>query len=373
MKIGFVYSSNGWGGLEMNILKLAKSLIEIGYEIVLISNKESTVYQKGSKIFSSIIEVTSKSKYLDITTAKALAAQLKKAEISKLIIFDNRDIDLIAWTKKLFYKDLKAIYQQQMHIGLKKKDFYHTFRYNSLNYWIAPLQNLKQEVLECLKYPESRIKVIPLSVNTEKFTKKKYTKEEARKLLNIETKGALVGIIGRIAPKKGQLFLVESLAKLKKIGIQSELLIFGSPTINDLECVAYFQKIKDLVKDEKLESIVHFVDFQEDVAKFYNAIDVFVIASESETFGMVTIEAMLSELPILGTNRGGTPEILENGKLGSLFEYENHKDYCEKLIKVLSNPKNAENTARLAKQSAIDRFCLSYEVSEFDKLLKSLG
>lgn len=372
MKIGFVYTSNGWGGLEMNILKLAKELLAIGYSISLISNSNSTVYHKGKELFNSIIEINPRKKYLDFATAKLLGRELKSAGINKLIVFDNRDIDLIAWTKRFYCRNLKTIYQQQMHIGLKKKDIYHTFRYRALDYWVAPLENLKQEVLHCLNYPANRIKVIPLSVNTDKFTNPKYSKSEARQLLNIAPKTPLVGIIGRIAPKKGQLFLAESLLKLKKKGIATELLIFGSPTINDAECVQYFESIKQFVADNNLSDCVHFADFQEDVLKFYNAVDVFVMASESETFGMVTIEAMLCELPILGTNRGGTPEILGNGEFGSLFEYENHNDYCEKLIKVLSNPKKAANMAQLAKLSAIERFSLSYEVGEFDKLLKSL-
>jgi glycosyltransferase involved in cell wall biosynthesis len=44
------------------------------------------------------------------------------------------------------------------------------------------------------------------------------------------------------------------------------------------------------------------------------------MASKAETFGMVTIEAMASGVPTIGSNAGGTPEILEYGKLGFLFE-----------------------------------------------------
>ena len=372
MRIGFVYTSNGWGGLEMNILKLAKELSNIGYTISLISNTNSTVYIKGKHLFDSIIQIMPRKKYLDFSTAKALGRELKAVGIEKIIVFDNRDIDVVAWTKRLYHRNLKIIYQQQMHIGLKKKDFYHTFRYRAIDYWVAPLRSLKREVLECLNYPESRIKVIPLSVNTDKFTTPKYSKPEARKLLNISPQFPLVGIIGRIAPKKGQLFLAESLLKLKKQGIATELLIFGSPTINDAECVQYFDTIKKFVADNNLSSVVHFVDFNEDVMSFYNAVDVFVMASESETFGMVTIEAMLCELPVLGTNRGGTTEILGGGEYGTLFEYQDYDDYCKKLITVLSNPKITARTSRLGKHSAIVRFSLSNEVSQFDELLKSL-
>ena len=43
MKISFLITSDGWGGLEMNVLKLAKLLIQKGYDITLITHKNSTI------------------------------------------------------------------------------------------------------------------------------------------------------------------------------------------------------------------------------------------------------------------------------------------------------------------------------------------
>jgi glycosyltransferase involved in cell wall biosynthesis len=180
-----------------------------------------------------------------------------------------------------------------------------------------------------------------------------------------------MGIIGRITEKKGQLFLVEALTKLKHASVNIDLLIFGSPTVNEPEAQAYFKLIKDTVKSNNLENNVYFVDFNEDVALFYNAIDIFALATESETYGMVTIEAMLSGVSVIATDSGGTSEILGYGKYGTLYEYNNTDDFCKKLIEMLNNKAETEEKTNLAKDIALKKYDQKIEVQEIDKILRN--
>ncbi|MCF6242101.1 MAG: glycosyltransferase family 4 protein [Bacteroidales bacterium] len=371
MNIAFYISSTGWGGLEMNTLKLARLLSEKNHDITLVSQEKSTIYHKGKNTFKQVVLIKKPGKYFDFIAAKKISNALKKQNIKSILVFDNKDIDVISWTKKLYFHDLMVIYQQHMQFRLNKKDFIHTLRYKSINYWISPLEHLKNKVLENTKVPEAKIKVIPIGVDIDKFIQKKYGKKEAQRLLNINPKYPLMGIIGRITEKKGQLFLVKALTALKNKGINLELLIFGSPTVNEPEAQEYFKKIKDIVYQNKLENRVHFVDFNEDVALFYNAIDIFALATESETYGMVTIEAMLSGVPAIATDSGGTSEILGFGKYGYLYEYNNTDDFCEKLISLLNNQADTNNKAILAKETASRKYNQKYEVQEIDKLLKN--
>lgn len=372
MKIAFLITSTGWGGLEMNTLKLARLLSEKGYNITLITQEQSTIYNKGKDLFSASILIKSNRKYFDFGTAKKISKSLKENGISTLMTFDNKDIDVVAWTKKIYFKDLKVIYQQHMQIGINKKDLIHTFRFKSIDCWISPLNYLKNEISERTKFPSEKIKVIPLCLDISKFTQRKYSKKEALELLNISPKAPLIGIIGRIGEKKGQLFLVESLMKLKQRGIQIELLIFGSATVNDPVCMEYSEKLFQTVKENNLEEVVHFVEFQENVSLFYNSVDVFALASHSETYGMVTIEAMLSKLPIIATQSGGTSEILDFGKLGLLYEYENHEDFCQKIIQLIENKTESDNRVVLAQKIASEKFSQEIEIEEIDILIKKL-
>ncbi len=370
MKIAFYISSTGWGGLEMNTLKLADLLSEKDYKITLISQEKSTIYNKGKDIFNDVILLKKPGKYFDFISAKKISNALIKQGIQTILVFDNKDIDVISWTKKLFFNELTIIYQQHMQFRISKKDFIHTFRYKSINYWISPLDYLKNKVLKNTKVPEKKIRVIPLGVDVSKFIQRKYSKQKAREILKINTNNPLMGIIGRITEKKGQLFLVEALTKLKHESVNIDLLIFGSPTVNEPEAQGYFKQIKDTVKSNNLENNVHFIDFNEDVALFYNAIDIFALATESETYGMVTIESMLSGVPVIATNSGGTSEILGYGKYGTLYEYNNSDDFCKKLITILNNQVETINKTNLAKDIALKKYDQKIEVQEIDKILR---
>ncbi len=370
MKIGFLITSTGWGGLEMNTLKLAGKLQEIGYEITLITTAESTLLAKGKSGFADVMLLKNHKKYLDIRNAYIIAKKLKLQGIGTVLVFDNRDIDVISFAKKLFYQRLRIIYQQHMQIGISKKDFIHTFKYKSINYWITPLEKLKQEVLNRTNYPEERIRVIPIGLDEKRFLSRKYSKEEALLKLNITSKAPLIGVIGRISRKKGQDLLVRALPELKKRGIEAELLVFGSPTVNDADCSKYRDELNQLVTDNDLQQKVHFIGYSEETELFYNAIDIFALPSQSETYGMVTIEAILSAIPVIATDAGGTPEILGNGTFGLLYEFNDLFSFCEKVKWLLNNPVEVKEMTLKAQKEASGKYSHVKEAEQINLLIK---
>jgi D-inositol-3-phosphate glycosyltransferase len=370
-KIAFYITSTGWGGLEMNTVKLAESLTARGFEVVLISQEKSSLYINSKKSFANFLLLPKIKKHFDFASAKLIGNYLKKNEISTLFVFDNKNLDTISWSKRFFFKQLNVIYQQHMQIGINKKDLIHTLRYNSISTWISPLEYLKNEVIARTKFPAHKIKVIPLCMDITKFTPSTYSKTEALALLNIVPKFPLLGIIGRISEKKGQLFVVEALRYLKLKNIEIEVLIFGSATVNDAECQAYDKRLREKVIEYDLESLVHFVPHKQDVSQFYNAIDIFVLASHSETYGMVTIEAMLSNVPIIATKSGGTSEILAFGKLGKLYECKDLDNFSSQLIDLMNNPNEAIVVANEAQKTAIAKYAQDIEVTAIVELLHS--
>lgn len=357
-KIAFLITSKGWGGLEMNFIKLAQQFINLNYNVLIIAAENTRVQEECKIIFSSIITIKYPKKYFDFKIAYTISKILKRENINTIIITDNRDIDLLSITKKLFFNKLKIIYQQQMQIGINKKDIIHTIRYKSIQYWISPLPYLKKQVLEKTRFPVEKIKVIPLGINIENFIEKAYTKEEALQLLNIKKNATLIGIIGRIDIKKGQLFLIKAFNELRKNNNTLELLIFGSPTINEINAQTYFAELKRLVIEKKMGDIVHFRNYSKEVNLFYKAIDIFALASYGETCGTVIIEAMASKLPIIASSTGGNTELLDDGKFGLLYEYNNLDSFCEKAEWVFLHKQEARTMAELAQKEAIKNYSL---------------
>ena len=93
------------------------------------------------------------------------------------------------------------------------------------------------------------------------------------------------------------------------------------------------KEIKDGKLTGKVVSPIIMTGYVKDVKQMLADMDVGIIASEYEGFGLVTVEYMLHGLPVIGFNDGGTAEIIENNKTGYLFDsVDELADYMEKLI-----------------------------------------
>lgn len=369
--IAFIITSTGWGGLEMNTLKLIKVFTEKGYHLTLFTQKEATIAKKSETLVANIVALEIHRKYFDFSNAKKISEQLKQQSIRKIVVFDTKDLDVVSWVKRLYYKNLTIIYQQHMQLGINKKNLFQTFRFKSIDTWISPLNYLKEEVIQRTNYPGEQIQVIPIGLDNEMLLGRNHEKEEALKLLGIEPKYPLLGIIGRISEKKGQLKVIQMAHQLIKDDQLVEVLIFGSPTINDEACQSYFETIKLYISENQLENYIHIRPHHEDVNQFYQAIDVFILASESETYGMVTLEGMLFELPIIATKSGGTTEILGNGKFGLLYDVKDLTEGVNQIKYALQNPAIIKEKAINAKKVVLEKYTLKQEITKIEKIIRS--
>ncbi len=353
----------------MNVLKLARLLAANEWPIVLFSSSGTRLSLEARELDIEQLEVETQRKYFDFRRARHLARLMKQKNISTLLSFDNRDANLLFLVKRFYHRQLKWIYQQHMQIGVKKKDLLHRATYKQIDLWVSPLNFLKDNVVQNTHVSPEKIKVIPLGLDTDHFTGYKETKASARKLLEIDSERMLLGIAGRISEKKGQLFLLEAFNRLIEQGVEVDLVIMGQPTINETESQIYYEKLQNRIADLNLQSRVFMLPYQNDVRPFYAAIDVFVLASTGETYGMVTIEAMLSECIIVATQSGGTPEILQYGELGLLYKPGEQRELVKLIKFICANSEKSQAMAEKARENAIERFSLQAEVSEIEKLL----
>ena len=368
-QVGFYCSSISWGGLEMNFIKCAIWVSKRDYRVKIYCVKDSPI---AKKLVDSDIKVTyvpRNKKYYDIKNAYRISKLIKKDNIKALWLRDNRDLSTIGLAKTLSGNKFKIIYHQAMQIGVPKKDFFHNLRFSKIDAWISLLNNLATQVKSHTNFDHKKIHVIPLAVDM-KPTTEELTKLEARDKFKLPSNKFVIGILGRISHHKGQLFLVKQLAKLRDQNLDIELLIVGEPTRNEND--GYFELLTNTVKDLNLTKHVHFHSFISEPQIFYNAIDLFIMASEGETFGTVTIEAMKSGVPVLGTNSAGTPEILENGNLGFLYEANNGSDFCEQIDWIFNNPIEVNRKTTSAKIIADHKYSKEVVSSQIEQVFETL-
>lgn len=136
--------------------------------------------------------------------------------------------------------------------------------------------------------------------------------------------------VGRIVKEKNLPFLFEVLKKVQKFYPKTALLFVGGGP--------YLEELKELSKEEKLESSVFFTGYiaSEDLVYIYKLAQVFVFPSKTETQGLVTVEAMLSGLPVVAIGEMGTVDIMQ-GNNGGFMVNDDSEEFSEKVILLLKN------------------------------------
>ena len=84
MNLGLLITSTGWGGLEMNTLKLARLLAQKGYRITLFTQQNSSLPKYATNEFYNVVFINNHRKYFDFYTAKTLSILLKENDIKNL-------------------------------------------------------------------------------------------------------------------------------------------------------------------------------------------------------------------------------------------------------------------------------------------------
>ena len=358
MKIGYLCSSNSWGGLEMNHLRNAVWMKERSHEVVILCVENSPLHLKAIQEKLPIILINRHRKYYDFKAGKHLAKVISKENISHLMIRDNRDVSVSAIAKRYAKNPTFHLsYFMEMQLGVKKTNLLHTLRFRKIDLWSCPLNWLQSQVESMTKMDMSKTVVIPSGLNLSHF-QKELSLSEARTLLDLPIDKTILGMIGRFDPAKGQLLLLKALKELKDKDVC--ICLLGEPTRN--EGLGYSEQIERFIRENDLSHRVFIRPFRDDIITFYKAINAFVMASKAETFGMVTIEAMASGTPTIGSNAGGTPEILGQGKFGYLFETLNVKSLTDTIESFLkSDPISKEALLQEVQKYDHQRVCSAIE------------
>ena len=338
MRIAYICGTESWGGLEMNQAKNALWMLQKGHSVLCLGLKDSKFqnYCVEHKIPFQVIK--KHRKYYDFKAALCLRKLLHSNKIEHLILRDTRDMSVSVSAKFWGKTTFKVHYFMEMQLGVSKKNILHTIRFRLLDTWSCPLNWLKEQVGQKTYMPKNRLVVIPSGLDRAPFIHN-IPQEEARKTLLLPQNKLIIGLAGRFDQQKGQLLLLKALNKLKNNEIS--ILFLGEPTHNEGE--EYHHKMTQFIAVNNLQEQVFIRPFRKDIAVFYKAIDVFVMASKAETVGMVTLEALASNTPVIGSNSGGTMELLENGKLGYLFEPENFESLAEAITNFYRKEKKWPN------------------------------
>ncbi len=348
MRISFLSSSTGWGGLERNLIRYATWMTELGHVVEINCVKGSPLEKTASTTELLVRIVSRQHRHLPFAAARRLKRHLQSTRTDILWVRDPRDLPLCSLAIHNSGADL--VFHQGMQISQPKSKPWHRARYKRVSRWIAPLQHLRNETLANTPLTPDQVEVIPLALEANWFSAPKSTEARAKWKLPVDAK--IVGLFGRIDPLKGHDTLIRALAETDAAW---HALIIGENTRNaDRDGRTEFQ---ELAESLGVANRVHWHPPTEALLSAYDACDAYAMCSKSETIGMVTIEALARQVPVVGTNAGGTPELLGHGKQGTLFEPGDHHALARALQAIETLPISDDAHAlQFTKERAVKRW-----------------
>ncbi len=189
---------------------------------------------------------------------------------------------------------------------------------------------------------------------------------EERRKLGIDAETVVVLQVSRLEPNKGQHLHLEALAKIKA-DPRWRAIFVGGPQPGKL---SYARYLLDLRERLGIENRVQFLGHRQDVPKLLAAADIFCQANISpEGFGIIFVEAMFAELPIVTTQMGAAQEILDS--TFSKLIPPVAEVLAEALLALIGNPNQRQTLGRKGKAVAMERYTLERGVRELGhQLLK---
>lgn len=222
----------------------------------------------------------------------------------------------------------------------------------------------KSEYESALKYKiasEKKMCIIENGIDFTKFENNDKYREKTRKKYHIENNEIVIGVVGRLTEQKDPMTMIKAFQLVHKENKNTKLMYVGS---GELE-----ENVKQYAKEKNILDKVIITGWVDNVEQYIPAFDIAVLPSKWEGFGLVLIEYMACDKPIIATNVGGISDIIENRKNGILIDRGNNKQLTNAVEEFFEDEKLRKNTINFNKEYR-KKYNITNVIESHIKLLK---
>lgn len=239
---------------------------------------------------------------------------------------------------------------------------------------IIAVSNFVRNKLETEGYVHpSIIERIPLGIDLTKFGDQKPS-DMIRCEFGLNKNTPLIGMIARFQEIKGHHIFVQMAAEICKFHPETRFMMVGAEVFGRASESDYAHKVYEMIRAFRLEANIILTGFRSDIPEILGALDVLVVPSEVETFGMVIFEAMAAGVPVVSCAKGGPEEIIEDSKNGFLILEQNPIRMAQKVLYIVENPHVKKTMGVFGKKTVSRNYRIEDQVkkieSRYIKLLR---
>ncbi len=168
----------------------------------------------------------------------------------------------------------------------------------------------------------------------------------------------VVGIVAKLSEVKGHRYFVEAAAEIARARPDVRFLVVGQGT--------RLERLRQKAVELGVGDAITFAGERSDVPSILKLLDVFVLSSISEASPNVIVEAMASGLPVVATNVGGIPAIVDDGSSGTLVEAKDAPALARAILELVNDPARAASMGSVGKSLARERHDINRVVRKME-------
>ncbi len=364
MNIAEVCFSRSWGGLEHYCADSAVRLAERGHNLFPFVRSGSPLEDRLTADGFSPVAHRPTDYFSPITVLK-LSHQLRKNTVEAIHLHRTQDLGTALSAADMAGVGARIL-TLQMESNRRKRDIYHRWAYGRLTRVLTITERMRKLVVENVAVNPGKVSCLYYGVDAVKLRSEALTRDDIRRKWDVPAGAFVVGIVGRLEPVKGQGILLRAASRLRDRIPELALMIVGDETVGQS---GELDRLKRLAAELLPGMQVVFTGYRSPPGVIVPAFDVSVLATRKETFGLVILEAQALGVPVIATDAGGVPEIIEDGDNGLLVEPEKPDALAEAIESLYRQPELRRGLANAGQRNVEERFSLKAQVDELERAL----
>jgi glycosyltransferase involved in cell wall biosynthesis len=362
LRILQISSASSFGGGERYLVDLSNALVDRGHDLYAAMRPRSPLISQ-LRIPAKKIRIVPLRNALDVPSARALGKFVKQQEIEVVHAHMARDYSLAAYAARC-RPDTKFFVTRHVLFPLNRLQRHILARAARV---IAVSAAVASHLRSQQIVTDDRIALVPNGVDVDRFARASH---EFHHIPFLQSRGLptdrwLVGSIGELRTLKRHDDFIRAAAIVAQALPNSHFVVAGVDTSPSGETR---KQLEVLASELGISGRVHFLGWMDDAENLLCALDVFVSASETESFGLAIAEAMATGTAVVATATEGARELVEDQKTGLLVPIGDVERMAESIKVLLVDEERRKKLGTQAKAAVNARFSLSRMVDEIEKI-----
>lgn len=362
MRILHVSSAQAFGGGERYLVDLANALEKRGHDVYVATRRRSPLISELTLPQENMFELPLRNA-LDAKSAGGLAKLIRSREIEIVHAHMARDYPIAAYAARR-NAGAKLIVTRHVLFPLNRL---HKLTLGRVSRVIAVSQAVERDLHAQALVSKEKITVVHNGVDVGRLETVcgRLQRIDFCRRWDLPEDSLLVGTVGTFTPLKGHEDFLRAAAQVKEVVPRAFFMVSG---IDSPQAEAYRSRLERLSVELGLGGRVRLISWLDNIAELFCALDVFVSASHTESFGLAIVEAMAAGTAVIATATEGAQEIVEDGETGILVPVGGIDQMARSMTELLVNQNKREEFANAARADVRKRFSLDRMVEETEKI-----